>query len=225
MDHKTFFEPFMQRITRQYSTLTQRRKQFCAGFTLLETVVAVMILSFAILGPFALAAQSLRVSRDARQELVATQLAEEGIEAVHNMRDNASADDITIDQSQWMQNIVSKCPVNCVIDMTARASGPIVPGANNVWTLSSLIDCSVACDTKMYFNPTTLIYRQSSSALGSPWQPTVYSRTITITGIDNVLSPKRQVRVTATVTFRGYGKALKTVTISDDLYNWFTPLH
>ena len=88
------------------------------GITLIETVVAVGILVAAIAGPMTLASQSLKASRDARNELIATHLAEEGIEVLHSMRDNNSATDNSPQRLGWMNTILIACSGGCVIDPT-----------------------------------------------------------------------------------------------------------
>ena len=194
------------------------------GFTLIETLVAVMILAFAIIGPFALSAQSLRASRDARDELVATYLALEGIEIVHSIRDNNSADDITPAHTHWMDNIIAgTCrPHGCIPDITEQ------PGVGSVWTANALVSCPpVSCPDRIvvYFNPTTGLYRQSAAALPAPWQKTLYTRKLNVVGVDDPGNPQRQVRITSTVTYLGYTHKIRTLSVSDNFYNWFPLLN
>ncbi|RJQ37538.1 prepilin-type N-terminal cleavage/methylation domain-containing protein [Candidatus Parcubacteria bacterium] len=56
------------------------------GFTLLETLVALAIVVGGVLGPFALANRSLAVAKFSRNELIAANLAAEGIELIHGYR-------------------------------------------------------------------------------------------------------------------------------------------
>ena len=88
------------------------------GITLIETVVAVTILVAAITGPMTLASQSLRASRDARNELMATHLAEEGVEIVHSLRDNNSATDVSATHTSWMNTLYTACFNGCGADPT-----------------------------------------------------------------------------------------------------------
>jgi hypothetical protein len=119
--------------------------------------------------------------------------------------------------SAWMNNIVSNCTNGCIPDVTAQQ-------ASNVWTPSALVPCpSGGCTAALsvvYYNPTTGLYRQSSSApLSAPWQKTSYTRVLTVTQV----SPN-QMHITSTVTYLGYGHKTRTVSLSDDFYNWFPPL-
>lgn len=198
------------------------------GFTLIESIVSITLLSIAVVGPMTLAARSLKDAGAARSEMIATHLAEEGLEIVHSLRDNNSADDssdrVGINGRKWMtQNMdiyKDNCRIrSCVLDITAHVNP-------NVWTGAAVNLCPVNCVALsiVYFNPETGLYRQSGSALGSPWIPTQFHRTITMVGIDDNVWPVRQVRVTATVTYPGYGGNTQTVSISEDLYNWFPEL-
>src|SRR3989338_4478804 len=58
------------------------------GFTLLETIVAVSILVTAIVGPFSLASQSINAQGRAKNNLIAANLAQEGLELFRNYRAN-----------------------------------------------------------------------------------------------------------------------------------------
>ena len=190
------------------------------GITLIETVVAVGILVAAIAGPMTLASQSLKASRDARNELIATHLAEEGIEVLHSMRDNNSATDNSPQRLGWMNTILIACSGGCVIDPTDHTTP--------VWGPGALIscpsgDCSIV--KYLYYNPYTGLYKQSSAALTAPWAKTSFTRVMTIVPVDDPTAPIRQVRVTATVTYGSFTNKARTVTVYDDLYNWFPKLN
>lgn len=192
------------------------------GFTLIETVVSVTLLVLAVVGPMTLASNSLRVSRDARAELEAIQIANEGLEIVHNIRDNNSADDSTPTRTEWMDGIYPECQFGCVADVTNH-TGP----TTNVWganALKGVCTSGTLCDSErfvMYQDPTTGLYRQRHSALGGSWEKTNYTRKIIVTQV----TAGRQVQVTSIVTYIGYGGGPRTITVSEDLYNWFPSLN
>lgn len=202
----------------RFSQHTTRR-----GITLIETIVSVSILVAAVTGPMVLASQSLKASRDARAELIATHLAEEAIEVVNSIRDNNSAHDTTSTRDLWMQNIIDRCgsAASCVVDVTDHSTG--------VWGVNALIpisSCTLGYDcTQVYIYPDSALYRQYGSLLPSPWTPSQFKRTIGVIGIDDPTNPKRQVRISTTVTYAGYGGNTHTITISEDLYNWFPALN
>lgn len=190
------------------------------GFTLIEAIVSIVILTFAVAGPMALSSQSLRASRDARLELEATHIAEEGIEIIHNIRDNSSAKDNTAARTGWMASILGVCNAGCIADVTEHSAG--------VWGPAALSACPGGdCSTvsRIYYHPTSHLYRQRVIALGSPWKPTVFTRSMTVTGVDDVANPIRQIVITSTVTYVGYNGAVRTINVRQDLYNWFPRLN
>jgi len=58
------------------------------GFTLVETLVAITILVIAMVGPLYAVHKSITASNTARDKLIATALAQEGVEYVRGRRDN-----------------------------------------------------------------------------------------------------------------------------------------
>jgi len=58
------------------------------GFTLVETLVAIAILMIAIAGPLSVANKSLTAALYARDQLIASYLAQEATEVIYNIRDN-----------------------------------------------------------------------------------------------------------------------------------------
>jgi prepilin-type N-terminal cleavage/methylation domain-containing protein len=201
-----------------FSKKLHRKKN--RGFTLIETIVAIMVLTFAVTGPLVLASRSLHASVDARNRLIATHLGEQSIEVIRAIRDNNSSDDLTADRSKWMQDILPGCANKCVIDQTQVLNGK--------FTAAAIIPCPGGnCGTRdrVYLNPNTGMYAQSQNSLGAPWVLTGFRGSILVTGVDNPGNPKRQVRLTATFTYVGGGSGARPVVLVDDLYNWFPALH
>ena len=58
------------------------------GFTLIEVILAISILTLAVGGSFALIQQTLVAASIANSKLIASYLAQEGLEIVRNIRDN-----------------------------------------------------------------------------------------------------------------------------------------
>jgi prepilin-type N-terminal cleavage/methylation domain-containing protein len=69
------------------STTYRLRATGSPGMTLVETLVAVSILSVAIVAPMALTMQSLSTAFYARDQIVASNLAQEALESVRSVRD------------------------------------------------------------------------------------------------------------------------------------------
>src|SRR5580704_9830149 len=64
-----------------------KNKENKSGFTLVELLVAMSILSLAILATFGAVSNNLRASNFAQDQVTAYYLADEGIEYIHNLRD------------------------------------------------------------------------------------------------------------------------------------------
>lgn len=58
------------------------------GFSLLETTIAIAILVTAVVGPLTLASSSIKASSLAKNNLIAANLAQEGVELIKNRRAN-----------------------------------------------------------------------------------------------------------------------------------------
>lgn len=67
--------------------------KYAKGFSLIETLVAITILVFGIIGPLTLAQINLRSFPQIRDRMIAEYLAAEGINAVRNKRDTALIQD------------------------------------------------------------------------------------------------------------------------------------
>jgi len=178
------------------------------GFTLIETIVAISVLMLGIIGPMTLAARNIKASRDASDRLIASFLAQEGIEVVRSNIANNSADD-----NPWLDGITGvpgQCdqPSRCIADITQANSGLPQPGRN------ILQACNGLCTEEVYQHGATYVFRQSSTgAPGAPWVPTKFQRHISV---EVYPGDTKRVLVSTTVWWpRG------TITLEEDVYNWF----
>ncbi len=82
-----------------------------AGFSLIETLVAISILLVAIVGPLTIASRGLEGSLYAREQITATFLAQEGVELIVKLRNNAALENIAVDNPDdtlgwdWVENL------------------------------------------------------------------------------------------------------------------------
>lgn len=100
------------------------------GFTLIETFVAVTILVTAVAGPLTLAQKGLQSAILARDQLVASFLAQEGLEFVRERRDNNSL--ASPRPSDWLEGLdacidPSTCIVNSSDDTVVACGGECPP--------------------------------------------------------------------------------------------------
>lgn len=95
------------------------------GFTVLESIVAIMILSLSISGAFSAVQQSLSQAMIAKDEIKAFYLAQEAVETIRNKRDANQLIKINTGPVSWLNGITSACPFStavikntCTVDTT-----------------------------------------------------------------------------------------------------------
>jgi type II secretory pathway pseudopilin PulG len=180
------------------------------GITLIETVVAVTVLTLALGGPFLLAAQSLRSAAYAKEEVTAARLAEEGLEIVHSLRDNESGD------GRAWNTLVTSCATGCVVDVTARGAG----AAASIWTASTFVPCGGGCSftnetTRVYQHSSSLLYTQNKTA-DATWKATSMRRMVQVIPVN----ANNEYKVVSEVRFMA-GPRERSVVLHDTIMHWF----
>jgi prepilin-type N-terminal cleavage/methylation domain-containing protein len=184
------------------------------GFTLIETLVAITILTTMMVAPFYAIEQSITAADASRDELIGSSLAQEGVEYVRSMRDDnylyARAN--TGSTISWLYGLngtdtngnpdssYTNCftpDYQCSIDPTA-SSGQIQQYASS------------ATIPVLYLNPSYL-YTQSSTNENTP---TVFTRSLQLTTVSNT-----EVKVVVTVKWKTRNIPYVT-TITEYLDNW-----
>jgi prepilin-type N-terminal cleavage/methylation domain-containing protein len=102
------------------------------GFTLIETLVAISILMIAIAGPLTVASKGYTSAIDAKNQSIAINLAQEGMEYLNYVKDNKV-------WGQWHQDTefedtVDQTYRNCNSDTNACPSFPVGGDLNNIPT-------------------------------------------------------------------------------------------
>lgn len=174
-----------------------------SGFTLLEVIIAITILTMAVGGSFILIQQTLIASSLNQSKLIAYYLTQEGIEIVRNIRDGnwlkqrsnpdtlwdkGLADDLTIGQSQ-----------DFIVDYRAQE-------------LSSFVDTPLNLDIERVF------YNYSPDG-----DPTPFKRKISITKVDlpdtsNPADYALKVLVQIEWSERGRNHSVEA---TEYIYNWY----
>ena len=208
---------------------------FGAGFTLIEALVAVAILTIAISGAFFSADRAFNAAEIARDQLIASQLAQEGIEYVRMMRDdeylaarqNGSSDPSSDGWNNFLAGDTSDpASISRCRDSNACSLDPMLPMGSGSGL--SLKLCSIAASCSKLFRTTdgkyvTQDYITSNSITGA--MATSFSRTIHIER-DSVSTPQNEggipyhdQRVVSTVSWSFHGVPY-SVTITDHLTRW-----
>lgn len=168
------------------------------GFTLVETLVAISILLIAVVGPMSAISRSLMQMSIARDQMIAINLAQEGIEAVRQKRDSNVLEFISgVPGASWMKGLN---PVGYEVDV-GGPSGPLVNS------------CGGACDPQpVVIDTATGLYRQSFAGA-----PTQFSRVVKIDVGGGGGSFER--KITSKVTWLRSG-TVREVVISESLFDW-----
>lgn len=173
------------------------------GFTLVEAMVAISILSLAVTGPLVIAQKGIGSAIYARDQITASYLAQEGIEYVRNIRDTNRIKGLS-----WLSGL-SDCletglGQRCTID--ARFSSSTASGA--------VASCPSGVCPALSIETANSLYGYGS---GAGWKATPFTRIITL---DNRASSK-EVMVSVTVEWSTSLFAPKrTFTIKDHLMDF-----
>ncbi len=180
------------------------------SFTLVETLVAIAIVSIAMVGPFQAVQNALSLSYIARDQIIATNLAQEGIEYVRSIRD--------ANYLYKLQNTSTSRTWLYGIDGT-DSSGGGGGGTNCVSSNGCVVDptqgtisvCPSGTCAPLNLSSTHL-YNQSS--VSSTNIATPFVRKVTLTTVTGY-----QTTVNVTVTWKTLGKTY-TVNVNENIYNW-----
>lgn len=181
---------------------SNKQKTACSGFTLIETLVAITIMTLAVLAPFQAVERVTSESRLAEDQLIASSLAQEGLEYVRFVRGNnylahpsdfASANH-QLDGMNGSGGPNCRTPNTCTIDAEAAA----------------LAACSGTCPA-LTMDTANGFYTQHAATGG--YTTTLYTRTLTLTQFAGYE------QATITITWTDHGA--QTMTISENFYDWF----
>ncbi|OHA93501.1 MAG: hypothetical protein A3E02_01275 [Candidatus Zambryskibacteria bacterium RIFCSPHIGHO2_12_FULL_38_34] len=115
-----------------------------AGFTVLESIVAIAILSLSISGAFSAVQQSLSEYIITRDETRAFYLAQEAIEVIRNKRDNNQLNRIANPASPntWLYGITQNASDPCYFGRVCRVDAVFTPPSLTYCNSSSWGNCS-----------------------------------------------------------------------------------
>lgn len=168
-----------------------------AGMTLIETLVAITILTVAIVAPMSLTMQSLSASYYARDQIVAFNLGQEAIESVRSIRDGNILR-IAYDQPDPACN-----PMTLLCNIPIGTPFIIDTRDNSITTCTGT--CSpLQTDGDLY-------------GYEAGWENTRYRRTVTA---DFVEGTQDEIRVSVTVEWETGNMQTRTFTIHENLYRW-----
>lgn len=179
------------------------------GFTLLETLVAVLILATSIAGPLSIASRSLTNSLVAKDQITAFSLAQDAVEYVRFVRDSNR-----LKNADWLTGIGTEAGIDltpctdangCYVDSTMAE--PAGQGYGEVPTV-----CNTTCPT-LYYNSVLARYTYNTTASGAT--RTIFTRRILLTSLTAT-----EYRLTVTVSWMDVGNVVRQVNVFENIYKW-----
>lgn len=158
--------------------------QLKKGFTLVESMVAISVLSLAITGPLLIAQKGIGSAIYAKDQITAFYLAQEAVEYIRNVRDSNRITDTT-----WLQQFNS-CKETPSENKACRIDARYTFSHASAITVCPSGNCGV-----ISFDDATGLYGYDT---GGTWKPSQFTRTIRIN--DNP-SPK-EASVTVTISWQ-----------------------
>ena len=175
------------------------------GFTLVETLVAVMLLSVAVVAPMSLAARSLGSAYYARDQITAFYLAQEAIEALRSIRDS---------QILLIAGSSSGAPPD-IFGLIPHQNEPFMVDGRKGDASTAITLCNGECDPLQTDN--TLYGYPGVGDDPRLWTPTHFTRTVHAYAIPGNAD---EIRVTVTVTWKTGAIQERSFTISENMYRW-----
>ena len=172
-------------------------KKHKKGFTLIETLLAVLILAIALAAPLTIAAKALSAALVSKDQTTAFFLAQDAVEYVRFKRDSN-----TLEGKAWLVGFDSEC---------SGADGCKVDSRKN-----TIVACSGSCGVLQY-NDTKKWYTYDTSVLGEVIKPSIFTRKVVL---GSVASNSDEKSVTVTVSWKDVGGVTRSLVVREHITNW-----
>ncbi len=174
--------------------INKLRKKIASGFTLIETLMAIFILSVALTGPLTIASKGLQTALIAKDQTTAYYLAQDAVEYVRFKRDSN-----TLEGKEWLDGFVG-CSV---------ADGCTVDSVTNVVTPCPSAGCAA------------LNYQESKNwftySSGTGITKSSFVRKVTFTAVSGNAD---EMTVTVAVSWKDVGVLTRTVVVRENIFKW-----
>ena len=185
-----------------------------SGFTLVETLLALSIFSISVLSMMIVLSKGISDTDYAQQKIIATYLAQEGIETMRNMRDTYILYSTPVGAG-WATFQGRLTGANCDTlngcfydDRNLVFTDPLQPITNPSYV--PMNGCNANCPALLY-SSTTGKYNYASGGVSSGFTRKITSSTVGL-GLD-------EVKISSTVSFT-HKLATYNITITENLFNW-----
>ena len=172
------------------------------GFTIVESLVAIGILSLSILATFTSVAGSLQLSSTSKDQITAFFLAQEGMESIRNIIDNNTLSYLAGGGNDWLDGISELNTDPCWFGTGKICS---VDSTNGI-----LAFCGLAAGSCPYLNQDSV-----SGKIGydGGWTPTNFKREIRIASIN-----ANEIMVFVNMSWVNHG-VTKSIEVTENFFN------
>ncbi|MDE1874962.1 MAG: type II secretion system protein [Patescibacteria group bacterium] len=173
------------------------------AFTLVETMVAISILSLAVTGPLIIAQKGIDSAIYAKDQITAEYLAQEAVEYIRNARDTNR-----IQGNSWLSGLSSCLVVSGSEQCTIDARYPDFTSGGAVTS------CPGGTCPAISFDSSSGLY---GYAAGGTWSPTKFTRSVSI---DNRASAK-EAAISVTISWNtGLFLPIRTFTVREYIFDF-----
>ncbi len=191
----------------------KKKNNLKKGFTLLETLIAIFILTLSITGPVYIASVAFRNTIDSRDNISAQYIAEEVIEVIRNKRDKNALALTTPSPTTWVSDLGLGVVGNCL-----NESG--VPNDKCTMKKDVILDqyifesCGSDICPNISFDPLKdVVYGHSDAVSFSKFTREFYFEKETLTGSDLT-----SIKIVVNIKWNDRGSD-KVYTLEERLYN------
>ena len=167
------------------------------GFTLIETMVATGVLLIAVVGPMSLLGNSLNNIYFVRDQMLAVNLAQEGVEVVRQRRDTNFLSGVAWDGGFGTSDCAGG--VTCVVDTNPTLA---------------IMKCNGLCTEKVYKDPTDGFYHQYPSTPPLGVTPSLFTRKVNLVRVNG-----NEYTITVNVSW-STGRIPGSVTVTESIFRW-----
>ncbi len=196
----------------RYSQVLKKIQKSQKGFTLLEVLIAITILIFAITATFTAAQSGLSSSAESKNQVIAFYMAQEAVEYIRNTRDtNALLSqswllgiaDPSTPSDPCYSNVIGTPGKTCAVDMLATTKLFSCPTGTG--SCPAITQDTASSDAT---------YGMYSTQTGGGWTSTNFKREIQITVISN-----DEASIAVTVSWL-QGSYSRNFVVHESIFNW-----
>lgn len=188
-----------------------------SGFTLVETLVAIAVLMLAIIGPMTIAARGLQSAFFAKEQLTATYLAQEAVEAMRMYRDQYTMVHLGTGSDDWYGGIPASCKSSSGCDITVSSL-----------STGGIISCDPVANCQLRYRSTAIDPGSTSASWrgmfmhGGTYELSPYTRVIRLSS-DTGANGLNEITVDVEVTWQStlWGGGTRAVHLQSTLFNQY----